>query len=283
MQQVYATSWRRAVPSPRGFVKRARRVVRDITLSAASVLHRRRDTCFLRNLYCHYVFDDQLEAFERIIVRLKQDATFVDADTCLDMVTGKKPIDGRYFHLSFDDGFRNVYTNAVPILQKHGVTAMFYVPSSLVEGDLATTRKFCMETTSYRQPIEMVQWSELRHMVELGFQIGSHTRTHTRFSAMSHDPVRLRDEIAGSKREIEDQLGRPCPYISWPYGKRRDADPVSLEMTRQAGYSACFGAYRGRIVPGATDVFSVPRHHFEVEWPLSHITYFAEGNREEPQ
>lgn len=257
--------------------------MRDITLSAASVLQRRHDTHFIRNLYCHYVFDDQLDAFERIIVRLKRDATFVDTATCLDMVTGKKPIDGRYFHLSFDDGFRNVYTNAVPILQKHGVTAMFYVPSSLVEGDLATTRQFCLQTTSYRQPIEMVRWNELRHMIDLGFQIGSHTRTHTRFSAMSHDSARLHDEIFGSKREIEDRLGCECAYISWPYGKRRDADPVSLEMTRQAGYVACFGAYRGKIVPGRTDCFSVPRHHFEVEWPLSHITYFAEGNREDPQ
>lgn len=283
MQQVYATSWKRAIPSPRGFVPKARRVVRDITLSAASVLQHRHDTQFLRNLYCHYVFDDQLEAFERIIVALKRDATFVDTKTAMEMVTGTKAIDGRYFHLSFDDGFRNVYTNAVPILQKHGITATFYVPSSLVEGDLDTTRRFCMETTSYRQPIEMVRWSELRHMVELGFDIASHTRTHTRFSAMSHDPARMRDEIFGSKKEIEDQLGRECAYISWPYGKRRDADPASLQMTRDAGYAACFGAYRGKIVPGQTDCFSVPRHHFEVEWPLSHIKYFAEGNREDSQ
>lgn len=283
MEDVYAVSWRTAVPAPNGIAPLARRVVRDLTLSAISRLQQRKDRHFIRNLYCHYVFDDQLEEFERIIVNLKQDATFVDADTCLDMVTGKKPIDGRYFHLSFDDGFRNVYSNAVPILLKHQIPAMFYVPSRLVEGDLETTRRFCMETTSYRQPIEMVRWSELRHMVDLGFQIGSHTRTHARFSAMSHDPQRMRDEIFGSKKEIEDQLGCECPYISWPYGKRQDADQVSLEMTRDAGYAACFGAYREKIVPGQTNCFSVPRHHFEVEWPLSHITYFAEGNMEAVQ
>lgn len=281
MLKVYATSWKGAVPAPQGLVPRARRIVRDFTLSTISALRSRHDTRFIRNLYCHYVFDDQRSKFDQIITELKQDSTFVDTATALEMANGTRPIDGRYFHLSFDDGFRNVYLNAVPILQKHGIPATFYVPSSLVEGDLATTRRFCMETTSYRQPIEMVRWSELRHMVKLGFDIGSHTRTHARFSAISHDVERLRDEIFGSKQEIEDKLGCECPYISWPYGKRRDADPVSLQMTRQAGYTACFGAYRSTIVPGQIDNFSVPRHHFEVEWPLSHITYFAEGNREE--
>ena len=90
----------------------------------------------------------------------------------------------------------------------------------------------------------------------------------------------MRDEIARSKDDIEHRLGVPCDYISWPFGRRLDADASSLRFARAANYRACFGAYRGSIRPGETDRFSIPRHHFEVEWPMSHFKYFAHGNRE---
>ena len=91
----------------------------------------------------------------------------------------------------------------------------------------------------------------------------------------------MEDEIFGSKADIERQLGMPCPYISWPYGRLSDADDRSLAMVREAGYEACFGAWRGQVLPGHTDQFSIPRHHFEPQWPLSHVRYFASGAREE--
>jgi len=235
---------------------------------------------FLRPLYCHYVFDDQVEDFDRLIVGLKETGSFVDTDTCFDMVKGVKPIDGRYFHLSFDDGFRNVFMNALPVLNRHKVPAIFFVPSGLVGADWERTRRFCRETTRYSGVIEMVRWEELDQWLASGLEIGSHTKSHARFSAMSSDRRRMEDEIRGSKIEIEDRLRIECKYISWPYGGRADADGASLEMTRESGYRGCFGAYRGSVVPHETKLFSVPRHHFQVEWPLAHVKYFAAGHME---
>ncbi len=90
----------------------------------------------------------------------------------------------------------------------------------------------------------------------------------------------IKDEILGSKQEIERHLGLECKYISWPYGRLDDTDEESLEMVKNAGYHACFGAFRGTVVPENTDLFSIPRHHFEVQWPISHIEYFLRGNME---
>jgi hypothetical protein len=90
----------------------------------------------------------------------------------------------------------------------------------------------------------------------------------------------LDDEIGGSKKQIEEELGQECRYISWPYGRLSDADNESLKAVERAGYEACFGAYRGTVRPGETDLFSIPRHHFEVQWPVSHVLYFARGNME---
>jgi peptidoglycan/xylan/chitin deacetylase (PgdA/CDA1 family) len=117
-------------------------------------------------------------------------------------------------------------------------------------------------------------------MMAHGYEIGSHTRTHARFSAISNSQLLLEDEILGSKRDLEAALNYECKYISWPYGRLVDADEESMKMVKRAGYRACFGAYRGTVEKGLTNVYSIPRHHFEVQWPIAHVKYFARGNME---
>ena len=276
----YATSWRQAVSLPSGFVERSRAFLRGTVLSLFSAVNRSLGDKFLRCLYCHYVFDDQRHQFERLIIKLKETGEFVNTDTCIQMLKSVKDIDGRYYHLSFDDGFRNVFTNALPILRKHDVPAILFIPSSMIEVSWEKTKSYCLETTENNAVIELLRWDDMKELVSSGYEIGSHTKTHARFSAISHNAVILEDEILGSKEEIETHLGVPCKYISWPYGRLTDADDESLKMAQSAGYDACFGAYRGTIVPGATDIFSIPRHDFKVQWPVSHVEYFARGNME---
>lgn len=276
----YATLWRQAKPVSSGIIRKTRNLLRHAALSVASALNTKSEDHFLRGLYCHGVFDDQKGNFEHLILKLKSTGQFVDTDTCFEMLQGRKPIDRRYFHLSFDDGFRNNFTNALPILIRHKVPAIFFVPSSLIEANWNQTRIFCTQTTHYSGVIEMLKWQDLKEVLLSGYEIGSHTRNHVRFSKMSHDPAILEDEILGSKNELEDRLNYECKYISWPYGRLTDADAQSLQTVKNARYTACFGAYRGTMQPGKTDLFSIPRHHFEADWPSSHVLYFAGGNRE---
>ena len=148
--QTYATSWRSAVHGPSRLTDRLRVFARRNALSLAAALDRRLADRFVRCLYCHYVFDDQAADFESLIVRLKALGTFVTTDALLDMLTGRRPVDGRYFHLSFDDGFRNNFTNAMPILQRHAVPAIFFVPSDLIGADWERSRSYCLDVTHYR-------------------------------------------------------------------------------------------------------------------------------------
>jgi peptidoglycan/xylan/chitin deacetylase (PgdA/CDA1 family) len=276
----YATLWRQATPTPTGVIGRARGLLRSTVLSLSSAAHTSNSDNFLRCLYCHFVFDDQRARFDQLIGHLKSVGQFVDTDTCVDMLSAKKPIDGRYFHLSFDDGFRNNFTNALPILRRHKVPAIFFVPTALVSAPWQSARFYCLERTLLKSVVELLRWDDLKTMRDSGYDVGSHTRTHARFAAISQDTALLQDELFGSKEDLETRLGTECRYISWPYGRLTDADEESLEMAQRAGYRACFGAFRGTVVPGETDPFSIPRHHFEVHWPLSHVRYFARGNME---
>lgn len=254
--------------------------MRHCVISVRAAANRSMEQAFLRCLYCHYVFDDQRDDFRRLLVRLMEMGTFIDTDRCVRMLSGDEKIDRRYFHLSFDDGFRNIYTNALPILKEIAVPAIIFVPSSHITGRSGGDPRVARSDV-YRSPrVEMLQWDDLKALRDHGVGIGAHTMSHARLSAISHDNGRLTREIAGSKDDIEHRLGIECRYFSWPYGRLTDVDDRSIRAVKDAGYHACFGAFRGSVVPGKTDLFRIPRHHFEAHWPLQHIAFFARGNME---
>jgi peptidoglycan/xylan/chitin deacetylase (PgdA/CDA1 family) len=278
----YTREWKMANRQSNNILEKARNTLREIIISSIARFNfTGLEDKFLRPLFTHNVFDDQVDEFESIIVHLKQIGTFINTETLILMLEGKMPIDGRYFHLSFDDGFKNIYTNAFPILQKHKIPALFFVPSALIGANWPKTYHYCKEITHYGGTIELIDWNELRILAENGIEIGSHTRNHVCISSISQDKELLLKEIKGSKDEIENRLGRECKYISWPYGLRNSVDQASLNTMRAVGYEACFGGYRGSVKPGITNHFSIPRHYFETNWPLSHVMVFVKGRFEE--
>ncbi len=156
----YATSWKQTGVPPSGIGNRVRWFLRNTILTTLAGLKTPNQGPFLTSLYCHYVFDDQIAQFEALIVELMKIGTFVTTDECVDMLKGKRSIDGRYFHLSFDDGFRNVVNNAIPVLMRHGVPAIIFVPTSFMGADFQMTTKYCREITLYNTTIELMKWKE---------------------------------------------------------------------------------------------------------------------------
>lgn len=260
---------------PVGLQPRLRQALRSGTLSVLACLPRPLPKAFLKCLYCHYVFDDQVGDFERAIQRLKRVGRFVDAATVMEIAQGKVPITERLFHLSFDDGFKNVCENALPILKRHQVPAVIFIPTAFVGSDWESASDYCLRIAHYKSVVQMATWDELRRARDDGFEIGSHTRTHCRLSDISADRISLGTELAGSKEDIERELGTECRFFSWPFGRMADVDEWSLRECERVGYQAVFGAFRGTVVSGQTSKWRLPRHHFEAQWPLSHIHYFA--------
>lgn len=126
--------------------------------------------------------------------------------------------------LTFDDGWQNQYQNALPILEKYGAVATFFVsPDGLGHG------------------IQM-SWAQVKDLAKRGMEIGSHTRHHP-FLARIGSEGRLRDEIAGSKAILEKELGRPVTVFAYPYGSKNDRVVAAVEA---AGYEAARGVGPGQ-------------------------------------
>ena len=246
--------------------------LRRLALSALAALATPKPQNALRVLCSHYVFDDQIEDFDRKIKFLLTIGAFVDAAGVLAHLRGETTSDRPLFHLTFDDARRNVVTNALPVLRAHGVPATFFVATSRLGAHLPMSRG--------GRAVEMARWDDLAAAQTHGLEIASHTRAHPRLAAISGNAARLEDEICGSKALIESRLGRPCRYFAWPYGRRADIDAAATQWVKRAGYEASFGAFRGAVESGVTDAYAIPRHHVEADWPLSHLKFFALGGRE---
>lgn len=273
-QSAYGTLWRHASEKRTDLKSRVRAGIRHVVLDVASRAPYKIGDRFLKCLCAHYVFDDQVDRFDALLDELASIGQFVSSSEAIQILEGRKPLDRRYFHLSFDDGFRNVTANAFSVLRRKRIPATFFVPTNFIGGDLQMASRFA-ENENYRAPVQMCSWEDLRGLEPELFTIGAHTRNHVVLATLRDAHDRLVDELAGSKRDIEQRLGRPCEYFAWPRGKMKFTTESAIGLTRELGFRGSFGVFRGSVVPNKTNAHAIPRQHIDVQWPLRHTRFLA--------
>lgn len=116
----------------------------------------------------------------------------------------------RVLAITFDDGYQSIYKEALPVLQKYGLTATVF----LVTGDQRN------KEDSERLPTlgarKMLSWENIHEMKSAGIEFGSHSLTHPDLTRLSLDHVER--EVCDSKTILEDTLGRKVSAFAYPYG-----------------------------------------------------------------
>ena len=136
-----------------------------------------------------------------------------------------------YIAVTFDDAYRSVMENALPILISKKIPATIFVPTGAL-GQKPTWIKdtqhpFANETVMTSEEIQKLP-SEL-------VTIGSHTVTHKRLSSI--DTSTFRQELTESKKSLESILGKEIHLISVPYGS---FDISATNLFEEAGYKHVF-------------------------------------------
>jgi peptidoglycan/xylan/chitin deacetylase (PgdA/CDA1 family) len=117
--------------------------------------------------------------------------------------------------ITFDDGYRNVLTEAAPLLNRLGIRATaFVITGRISNGDSS-----------------FLTWRQLRALEELGIEIGSHTVSHPDLRTLGDRA--LATELLNSRRQLERALGHPVQWLAYPYGGH---DSRVVAAARRAGY-----------------------------------------------
>lgn len=133
--------------------------------------------------------------------------------------------------LTFDDGYRDNYTAAHPLLAKYGAKATLFLVVDRFDRDWSTTKKAHHDSGELMRE-EKLSDAELRTMLDSGlWELGAHTRTHALLKDLS-DAVR-RHEVAGAKTDIEARFDTEVAAFAYPFGIYTDDDVAAVD---QAGY-----------------------------------------------
>ena len=184
----------------------------------------------------------------------------LDSQLRLLLRKGYRPVDaaealsgeGKLLHVTFDDAFTSV-RNAVPILSELGVSATVFACSGYADDPRPLgIPELADELHTHADELRTMSWDELRALEELGVRVGSHTVSHLHLPALSEQE--LADELAASRRRLEEELGRPCRFLAYPFG---DCDDRIRAAARAAGYVAAFGLPGDASGRDPFDVFRV--------------------------
>lgn len=132
------------------------------------------------------------------------------------------PIPVKSVIITFDDGYRDNYTNAFPILKEFDMKATIFVVSNLINGETSLTS------------------SQIKEMSDYGIDIESHTVSHKRLNEMSYSE-QLK-ELSESKAEIEKITGKSVVAAAYPEGKYNDDTKVAM---KESGYEMGFTIEHG--------------------------------------
>jgi len=173
--------------------------------------------------------------FDRQIRYLKKcNFEFYTASELIDFYRQNGAFPPQAITLTFDDGWKDNYTNAFPIIKQLGIRAtIFLVPSCVGQ----TTAKVVADGESERQHLGL---KDILEMSEYGIEFGSHTLNHKLLHQVSDEEIEF--EVTESKKEIENLLQKSCRVFAYPAGFYTDA---AQEAVKRAGYIAAFSTVYG--------------------------------------
>lgn len=114
-----------------------------------------------------------------------------------------------------------------------------------------------------------MNWSEVRQIVENGFEVGAHTVTHPVLSRI-RDPQELLREIEQCKRRMEEEVRRPVLHFCYPYGHWEDFNDQTLEVLERCHFQTAVTAQHGLNYRG-THPFKLARLSVEPMLPEFYV------------
>jgi peptidoglycan/xylan/chitin deacetylase (PgdA/CDA1 family) len=185
-------------------------------------------------------------------------------DELLAYIHGKLILKEKAVAVTFDDGWLDNYIWAFPVIREYQINAAIFTVTDRTERASASAAKLPISVPAHKESKLLINqggehkvvlnWDLIREMYNSGLvEFHSHTKSHRKCDRLPENE--LMEELGESKRLIEKKLGKPCPYLCWPYGK---FDELASGIAREVGYKALFTTDHG-VAETHSDPFAVSR------------------------
>jgi folate-dependent phosphoribosylglycinamide formyltransferase PurN/peptidoglycan/xylan/chitin deacetylase (PgdA/CDA1 family) len=179
--------------------------------------------------------------FARHVRYLKKHYRIVSLARAVDMLRNSE-VDAPTVVLTLDDGYAENFNGLRAIAELEQVPFTLCVCTDHV----SEQSEFAHDIARGEHGFPAMSWDDVRYLDRHGITIASHTRTH--FDCGLGNYARLVEEIAGSKGELETQLGHPVEAFAFPKGMPRNIPPLANGIALQH-YPVVMSAACGPNVP----------------------------------
>jgi peptidoglycan/xylan/chitin deacetylase (PgdA/CDA1 family) len=147
--------------------------------------------------------------------------------------------------ITFDDGYEDNYTYALPTLLARQIPATVFVTTGLIDRDPRIVRRFSRLWGASDDDVRGLSWTQVSEMREAGLEIGAHTHSHPNLFKIEQHKVL--EEIGSSKTKLEEHLKEPVSLFAYPFGKpRQHLSGRTIDLVASLGFeSAATICYRG--------------------------------------
>lgn len=168
--------------------------------------------------------------------------------------------------ITFDDGYKDFVTNALPILAEHGATATVYLVTEMFEGNASWNKSGEHE--------QLMSEDAARYIKSQGITLGSHTATHANLALLGYDELnrQLRDSQA-----VLARMGEMFFSLSYPWGKWSNQ---VVNAVKASGYE-CALAVGERTRLNTDNSFFLPRVTMTRDMSLKHFQSLLKRGRME--
>lgn len=175
----------------------------------------------------------------------------------------KEPI-GSKLVITFDDGYKDNFEVAAPLLKQRELPATFFVATDFIG---SRTIPFWDAEDGFAS--SWMGWDDVEALHEMGFDIGGHTLSHANLGEV--DLGEARKEVLGCRESLEGALRVPIRHFAYPFGGPRHIRPDTREAVATAGFECCLSCHGGVVSPD-DDPFHLRREPINT-WSVSPYQY----------
>ena len=180
--------------------------------------------------------------FEEQMIFLKDNYRILKLDELISVLKNNEATNGNYAAVTFDDGYRDNFEIAYPVLMRLNIPATLYLSPGFLDSSDA----------------KYLTWDMVKEMVKSGLiSVGNHAYSHPVLSELKKEAQE--HEIKSGKQRLEDMLNIEITSFAYPYGQITHYSKDTIDILKKNGYDFAVTAFskKNNNLPGS--IYEIPR------------------------